>query len=551
MSSIFDLKTSASQLPSINQGAAKMDYQQISSSVPVDQKSFPNSQKKYRFDLSGGNTWWIPNRSYMEMRVSLYRQAGTDQLTLADNIAINMNAANNMFQQAEFLIANKVVSKLEDNVPQISMLQTRLTKSKVWMDSIGNSTNFLQPDFSSRQEAVVSDNLPSITDLDDTTLYTRNLLQGFPGSGTTGETTLGWTNIGAAEFKNGFNNTDTWLRVGDVLYFPNSSTSPAARNLALQVLTVANDGTFTVMPLNYVPMLTQADAKLNAGALSVSQSLLYRPVVQVQGKTSFELIWQPALSIFNIPNALPCGQYELRLTPATTDIYQKALIESILASKVPGTDFNIQVTDMYLYICTIESNRIDNITYYLSLDEINAQPVALDTNNANTTIKKQFDVSPSTYALTVAFQSANIINDTRYSASKFKFVSGACSDTSLSSLYLQFNSQSRPSPYASPIYDSKIDYITQRYLDNQLYNGSFFDNAGSESKEDWIARGTYHYFSFPKDGASESTRAYVNFAFDQAITSGDATLFLFSHYKKTVAVSIVEGRITSVIEQDA
>ena len=58
------------------------------------------------------------------------------------------------------------------------------------------------------------------------------------------------------------------------------------------------------------------------------------------------------------------------------------------------------------------------------------------------------------------------------------------------------------------------------------------------------------YYAFPKDGSSESTRVNVNFSFQAAPGANLANLLVFDHHKKMVLVSIQNGRIVDLIEQD-
>ncbi len=543
MTSLFDLKTSASQLPSINQGCSKYQYSQISSTAPVEGANFPNGPKRFRWDVSG-TTWWVPSKSYFRVRGE-YKFNGV-QPTEASNMAINMGVCSNLFQSMSFKQNGKIVCRIEDNVPQVDAVQTRLSKSKSWLDSVGASTNFWQPDFVSRQNALISN---PIVDPNDPSTYTEYLLQGFAGSGTDGTTTLEWTVAGAAEFKVAFNNTNAWLVVGDVIKITRTATSNPANGVYLRVTAVAAAGTFTVTSINSGSAQTaQGQARLDSANLGVSTARLLRvnPGHNIQ-----EFCWQPPLSIFNYPGALPACQFELEMNPQTGDLYMKSVIESIVTDITQSAaTLNFNIDSMYFYAATVEGPRVDNLTYYLSLDEINVQPTSID---ATASIqKKQFDVSPSTYALTIAFQNQGVIQDTRKSASKFKFTGGTSGSTELllTDLYVQAFGLTLPSPYLDTIYNATTDQLTRMYMDNIIANGSLYDSAGGESKEDWIGRGLYYYLPTPKDGSSESSRVYVNFKFSTALAAGEGNVLLFSHYKKMIAVTVVNGQTTSVLEAD-
>lgn len=541
MTSIFDLKSSASQLPSINQGCAKYEYHQISSTSPIEGISFPNGPKRFRWDVSG-TSWWIPSKSYFRVRGTYNFNA--IQPTQASDVAINMGVCSNLFQSMSFKMNGKVVCRIEDNCPQIDALQTRLSRSKAWLDSVGASSNAWQPDFASRQALLTSDYQAPPIDFTD---YASDPLVGLGGHD--GTTTMAVAATGIITFANTGNNTNTFLAVGDIIKLGDTATAPNLGNY-YRVTVVGAARTCTVVNL-YGGAINVIGAAVFANAALDNPVRLRAPAAAANpGHNIVEFVWQPPLSIFQFPQGLPACQFELELNPQTADVYMKAAIESALGNITQSAvTLNFNIDSMYFYAASVQGPRVDNMTYYLSLDEVNVQPTAIDNSAAYQ--KKQFDVSPSTYALTVAFQNQGIIQDTRKSASKFKFLDTAnTSELFLSELYVQAFGMTLPSPYLDTTYNATTDLLTRMYMDNIISNGSFYDNAGGESKDDWIARGLYYYLPTPKDGASESSRVYVNYKFGTAPLAGAANVLLFSHYKKMIAVSVVSGQTTSVLEAD-
>ena len=188
----------------------------------------------------------------------------------------------------------------------------------------------------------------------------------------------------------------------------------------------------------------------------------------------------------------------------------------------------------------------------MSLEETRCQSV--DVKGNNSLQQQNFDVSPATYAITCAFQHSDLL-DTRNSASKFKFGPPAngsvpSGELDLTRFFIQYNGEQKPSPDADPLYASPAAYIASRYAESLLYSNAYFDQGGGESLKDWIDRGMYMYFAFPKDGSSESTLVNINFQFNQALADYIANLLVFDHHKKMVLVSIQNGRIVDLIEQD-
>ena len=155
MASIFSLKTDVSELSSANSGMSKLEYNQYPPTRDVTTTNFANGNIHFRFETSG-TKWWIPSKSYLRMRVKLTK-GNNDALDTAFGAAPNMGLMSNLFQSGEFKINDKVISRVPDFMPQIDALETRLTKSKSWVDSIGASTNWWQESQALRLAEVSND----------------------------------------------------------------------------------------------------------------------------------------------------------------------------------------------------------------------------------------------------------------------------------------------------------------------------------------------------------------------------------------------------------
>ena len=124
------------------------------------------------------------------------------------------------------------------------------------------------------------------------------------------------------------------------------------------------------------------------------------------------------------------------MNPQTATSYQKRAIESILGQaslnpELPGGAANpanvkLTVVDFYLYCATVEGPRADDMTYLLDLEQTRCSAEKIDTSNFQ---QKNFDVSPSTFALTAAYQDLRAGENTSLSASKFKSYDNAAIPT--------------------------------------------------------------------------------------------------------------------------
>lgn len=572
MTSIFDLKTSVEELSSANQGTSKMEYDQHPPTRDITTNNFPNGAIHFRWQTSG-QKWWCPSRSYLRMRCRLAKQDGT-QLTKADNIAPNMGLCASLFQSAEFRINDKTVSRISDFMPQVDALETRLSKSRAHLNGIGNATNFWNDDFKVRQSDVVSDGLhiKDLTEANQPTSapYTRAEL-GFDAAGGAGND----------------RNAASYVEATGVITF----AANGGGALPADVRTVYPVGSYfeytaiqgagaldarVKKPARVVAGLSATTIQVETGVIGadvgvdgrtdfVRVDVLPQDAVDISRKViEFELTWKPPLSIFKVGHALPSGKYELVLNPQTASVYQKYAIQSLGANKVPnqattlaptaGSNFLFNIVDMYFYCNTVDGPRADDITYLLDLEQTNCQSEQFSANQTSFQ-QRNFDVSPSTYALSVAYQDARSGNDTRNSGSIFK-VSNAgyttdAEELKLRRFFINYSGQNLPAPDADPNFTPTIDYTTQRYVESQIYSGAMFDTGGGESLDEWHKRGAYYYFAWPRDGTDRSTRVQVNNEFQNTTDTTHMRLLLFSHSKQVARVRVQDGRVVDVQLEDA
>jgi len=518
MSSIFDLKTNVEELDSANQGTSRMSYDQHPPTRDVTTNNFPNGAIHFRFQTAG-QKWWVPGRSYIRMRVNLTKANGT-LLELADNVAPNMGLCASLFQSAEFRINDKVVSRIGDFMPQIDSLETRLSKSKSWVDSVGASSNCWQVKYLDRQSAVASD----ATKGDNVNSTYLNA----DGLGLAVGTTIAIAaDTGVATLSNPVNNT---IQIGDVIVIDDTEYLVSNNALSGTTMQVSNAKTLAVV--------------------ATADWYVKRPVNDARKAGHFELIWTPPLSIFKLQHALPSGKYELVLNPQTSSAYQRYAIES-LKDKTPGTDYKFEVEDMYFYCNSVEGPRADDITYLLDLEQTNCQSDKIDSASF---AQKNFDVSPSTYALSVAYQDLRAGNNTAVSSSKFRSYNAALTapqELALERFFINYAGQNMPAPDADPHFNTNDDRTTQRYMETMLYNGAMFDTGGAETIEEFHERGSYYYFAIPRDGTDRSTRVAIHSGFRNLTDTANMRVLLFAHSKQVARVRVADGRVVDVQLEDA
>jgi hypothetical protein len=531
MASIFDLKTNVQELSSANEGTSRMSYEQHPPTRDVTGNNFPNGAQHIRWQ-NAGQKWWVPSRTYIRLRGQLSRADGA-LLTTNDGIAPNMGLMANLYQSMEFRINDKTVSRISDYVPQIDALETRLSKSKAWLEGVGNSTNWWEDEFKNRQFEVVAD--PQVVQVEE--VKSRFEL----GVGAA-QTIAVAVDTGVITQAVAVTDWNTLFQPGDEIEIDAGGAIGTVRYRVSNII-----GADT-MQLNNLK-----------GIAIVAGVYIWRRVRMVaderpRGIKTFEMTWQPPLSIFKVGHALPSGRYELVLNPQTASQFRKRAIESLLADKNRSPDatvrlneFKFEVVDMYLYTATVDGPRADDITYLLDLEQTRCQVDVVEPGGAFG--QKNFDVSPSTYALTTAFQDQRAGNNTLYSASKFKIGAEAEEELKLNRMFINYAGQNRPQPDADPTFVANNDYTVQRYVDSQLYSGAYFDTGGAETIKEFHERGSYYYFSWPRDGTDRSTRVNVHFGFTGAIANG--RVLLFDHSKQVARVRVQDGHVVDVQVEDA
>lgn len=566
MSSIYDLKTTVEELSSAHPGTSRMEYDQHPPTRDITGNNFPNGAIHFRFQTSGMK-WWLPSRSYIRMRCSLTKVGG-GQLDKNDDVAPNMGLCASLFQSAEFRVNDKTISRISDFMPQVDAIETRLSKSRSWLNGVGDALNFWGDDFKARQAAVCSNGV-LIRELTDETLnnptseaYSRANLS-FDAAGGTGAD------------RNAASYTEATGRVvfslnggaalpGDVgLVYPIGSyfeytaiqgaTSTDSR-LKKPAKVVAHINATTIqVETGVIGADVASDGRTDFIRVDVKSAAVSNINVARKVK-EFEIIWQPPLSVFKLAHALPSGKFELVLNPQTSSVYKDLAIQSSLSNKVAGTDFDFAVNDMYFYCNTVEGPRADDITYLLDLEQTNCQSEQFSAGQTSFQ-QKNFDVSPSTYALTVAYQDTRSNSDSRVSSSQFKVSDAAYTSNSeelnLNRFFINYAGQNLPSPDADPTYTAVNDYTTQRYAESLIYTGCMFDTGGGESLYEWHKRGAYYYFAWPRDGTDRSTRVNVHNQFATSTDTANMRMLLFSHSKQVARVRVVDGRVVQVDLEDA
>ena len=278
--------------------------------------------------------------------------------------------------------------------------------------------------------------------------------------------------------------------------------------------------------------------------------------------TRQEIIWKPPLGIFDVAHNLPTTTHELHMVIPNDyqtrcfDFGRQNLDATALGSgsggrimpfglgATPGAENKgqvyLRIEGFELYCGMAMGPRADEAKFVLDMREYRMTPYSIPEQQTGLPNTYPFNLSPTTASVCVAFQSAKAGNGT-CSLSKFVVPTqytprGA--ETALDRFYVTFANQNRPREenesqlsyrgFSSHEMGTQfstdsqgVQYFTQRYMETMINAGQLFRPGGCESFEEWLERGAYYNWVWPRDGGDLSTRFHVNVAFKKPSTVQD------------------------------
>ena len=585
--SVFDIPRKPQHLRSENEGTANAHYRQITATKDVTGQSFFQGAQQFRFETSG-NTWFIPSMSYFRFRCQLLQTRRANErphpVLSGQDIAPNMGLAANLFKSVEVRLNGHTLERITERLPQIDALKTRMRNTGSWLDQVGKTTNFWEPDFYKRREQVCVDGyLPSPS---SEPVYGPWLTQVEAGFDIQHRLRYD-RNTQVVEF----DGADNVNHVLNIQHGPNAlRMGDRLRHgeLVLKILQI-QDPTHALVecvragPNGNVDVQEDVEAKeeeeeeeeedeedeVRRGARGwFVQKLSSANNNTARGQSDFEIIWRPPLGFFDVEHAIPPGgEWMIEFNPENALDASKNVVESLLEdlplALIGGqpNSFNFAVGEFFFYAYTLESDRFDHGDWFLDLQHTRCQLQNIP-NNAMSLTQKTFDVPGKTSALTLAFQDQGPTSDTRYSQSKFKIrpaphdrersstVEGQ--DLMLERFFIQYGNEQKPVPDFDGMYTKSLadstqrtnNHLVHRYVDSLMQANLFHTDGGAESFDDWIRRGPYYHFRWPKDAMETSTRVTVNFKFGAAFAEGlEHQVMLFSQWRTAYKITHRNGRI--------
>ncbi len=326
---------------------------------------------------------------------------------------------------------------------------------------------------------------------------------------------------------------------------------------------IIDDWQLTFLPLSYPFPKIYADIVNPFAVTNVVTDVVVTPLApsqQIAGAARHEVCWKPTLGIFDVAHALPTTRHELHLQipndyqtrcfdfgktqPVPSWLDDRILDTRLTASSVFAPSergkVHLRIESIEYFAAMASGPRADDVKYVLDLREYRMMPQTIPLSQTTASTTYAFNLAPNTSSVSVAFQSLHAGNG---STSLSKFIvptkihqHGA--ETALARFYVNFANQNRPREenesyitYQGPNTEVSLgntrentttQFFTQRYLETMTNTGQLFKPGGCETLEEWLERGAYYNWMWPRDGNDLSTRFHVFVAFEAATAENKA-----------------------------
>jgi hypothetical protein len=447
----------------------------------------------------------------------------TDNFTLAENFM------NNMISNSYFYIGSQSVCSQSQYHGQAAALRIRLNKSFNWLQSVGKSAYFLDPDFSSRQLKICED---------------YKVEQN-------GHLALGYDN-------------DNKMEVADGKASESEITLTQATGAVLPVLssvwgvgdkiTYLNAGSTVVGTVRAVDDASQTltierVATLAAAFLSIALPSRIRDYQQTQevsdGRNTLMVLFQLPLACFSNQQCYPSSSYRFSIFPKSDKTGAFEYNTPSESTNAPLANVSLLVKNLYFFAYTFEAEKpFANGTYYLSYNSLDIQAKKLN-KGTNQTTTHTFNIPSSTLGIATALmdQASGTANALNCPPSVFK---GKVRDSTtkdaetdnLTSLQLVYSNISKPVQNYTTKLTTGTQEILQRYYSTQ--SDANMEMIGGESFSDWLGkRGPLYYHSFIRNSDDKSTNLQIQL--QMAEITEETQLMVASFYRKLCEITVVDG----------
>jgi hypothetical protein len=617
---VMSLFTLPKSLATQTTDVTKMYYDKIHPRTPVETDPARSGSTQLNFTVPGNRFFHPGRSYVrIELEITT-TTADNDKRLMDSGESLAMGTCAHFFTCCSFKIGGTPISRIVNGLPEIDALKTRSTKNKQWLDGVGQLTNFWAEDpveraqqvFQTGQVGMSNDGLTrrfgALTFGAGQVLLTPDNVA----------TPIGDQPFNATPEQAYLKGC--LLKVGDVVESADPAIRRFQGGVPLSfgaelgpvfnalpdIINNPGPGPTCIydVPISNIDFVafsgdTKADSNtLNTPSELFGESLGLGPTHFIKPsslrRSKIELTWQPPLGIFDIDHALPSGEYELELT--WDPQWRREIVErfwdagtyvgpgAYSLDAVPDT-LNITVKRVEFHAMMLEGTTYSgDESYVLDLSEWTLTDRNITAGEGER--RESFDVAPTTDAIAVAFQRrnygrvANTVCKSRFTFAPERTGAGArivnCRqrhilrpDLGLKRLIINYAGQFKPycdnlQEYKNnelvlvnnPLTGSATNFLTERYLLNTLQNGTYFDSGGSESFEQWLKRGPYYMYLWPKDGSDHDTRAHITYDLPPGkkfnntniLSNYQYKLLVFHRHRKGFGISVRNSRVTEIEE---
>ena len=137
-------------------------YREISSQRAINESEFPKGLIDFNFNASGINGF-VPSKSYMKIKLTITGK-GAAVLRASDCTSLCDDPCGALFNNVSFKCGSQSISEISNFVAQASILSQRTGMTNQWLETIGYSNSFLEPNLNKRISRLVRD---ANSELDD------------------------------------------------------------------------------------------------------------------------------------------------------------------------------------------------------------------------------------------------------------------------------------------------------------------------------------------------------------------------------------------------
>lgn len=520
----------------------RMQYVEVPCQRSVAGAGFAAGLQDYPFSIARPNVW-LPSKSYFRCEL-VVKGAGdpadpaTACPTVDELIALAPNALGCAFSNAYVLAAGQSISECVNYLPQADALKARTTSSGAWQRSTGKSAWGIGSSFSERCVAIsesdndagpVDTSLVGLSGLDD---YREEIYK------PVGANALEDVTLAVALADSSANGANTVFSVKDV-----------------GSLLVINGQKFTIAALDSpTKVFLSPKPTFDIGATTNWYCIRRNILRSSEARNRVQIVWVPALGIFEHEAPLGSGTYSIQLSPNAD--YATAMIESLNPAAKAGAPgrvgtYSIEIESMRFY-CAIGSMSIPDSVSTLHLREYAVQSKVMNGRDQNFS----FTVPASTSKVHCFLQSSAA--GTKASQPPSLFTVGNGSELNLRNLQLTYDSQTRPMTrwVSGHIYEDPSNpkqnssMLQQIYWQNLVERGADDSPGGSETYNAFLSKGVLASWSFLRDADSRATELQVAVSYgdpkDGESFDQSSRFFIISEFSKAVELTTQTGSIVSV-----